>query len=208
MTNFLKTTAIAAGVLVAASAANASIIDFTDSSSYSNGSITLTGASTMTGAAAGGWSGVAAPGAINLSETGPGPVGVLDGDNDGLGIGDDELTFPGESFTITFNNVVTIVGLYFLDHFAPEQVHLEIDGGAHNFTLLSFETFPGIGYSEFDGLAMTGTEFTFTVGSPNEIAEPDYALAAIDLAPIPLPAGILLLGGALAGLGLARRRSA
>lgn len=207
MKKFATSLAVAATVALGASAASASFIDFTDENAFGGG-IVQVNSTTLTGTAASGWTGVATGGDLTFAQPGPGEQGgLIDGENDGLGIGrgDDEITFGAESFTITFNSIVTIEALYFLDHFSPEEVHLAVDG-TDQAPFISTVPNPGVGFTSFDGLSLTGTVFTFTVGEPNEVGFPDYSLAAIDLAPIPLPAGVLLLGGALGALGVARRR--
>ncbi|MEM1232535.1 MAG: hypothetical protein AAGH70_00285 [Pseudomonadota bacterium] len=205
-----RATVLAAAAVFGGSIAHASAIDFTDASAYGV-SITQTSATTLTGTAAGGWTGATTGGPINLSEAGPGAQSAfVAGDNDGLGIGDDEISVdPTESFTISFNTTVTIAGLYFLDHYAPEEVHVSIDGGTPLAPFISTVSPPTPGYTEFENLSLTGQTFTFTVGEPNQTgAVADYALAGIDIAAIPLPAGLLLLGGALGMLGATRRRKA
>ena len=202
MKRFLSACTIALGTFAFGTMASASIIDFTNAATYS-----IDTATTASGDQGGGWTAVAVGGPINISEAGPGTQGPLLGANDGLGIGerDDEISLM-ESFTITFNDAVTIVGLFFLDHFEPETALVSVDGGA-NVSFASIVPRPGIGFTSF-ATSLTGTSFTFTVDIPNEIGVADYALAGIDLAPIPLPAGLLLLGGALGALGVARRRKA
>ena len=67
----------------------------------------------------------------------------------------------------------------------------------------------GNGWAVADDLEMVGTSFVFTVDGVNDLAGvADGALARLEIAPVPLPAGILLLGGALGGLALTRRRKA
>jgi hypothetical protein len=44
--------------------------------------------------------------------------------------------------------------------------------------------------------------FTFTAENSNDLeGDPDFALAGLEIAPIPLPAGTLPLGTAILGLG-------
>ena len=210
MKQLLQTAMFAATASICGTLAGASAIDFTDAEAYGD-TIIQTGPTTLTGTVTGvGWTGVTAPGAINVSENGPGPQGpFVTGDNDGLGIGDDEISFdPSESFTLTFETQVGIVGLYFLDHFEEEEVHVSVDEGDVALVFSPGAALGTSGYTAFEDLALFGSKFVFTVGEPNEAgATADYSLAAIDLAPIPLPAGLLLLGGALGMLGVARRRS-
>ena len=202
--NVIKTTAVAAAVTLVAGVANAALIDFTNAGAYGNGNLVISPANVITGTAAGGFTAVGTGGSFNISEAGPGAVGPLAGDNDGLGINDDEITNPNQSLTITFNQTVTLTNLYFLDHFAPEVVTVT-NGTSESFASTIVYGPGGIGFTSW-ATSLTGTTFTFTVENANEIGRPDFALAGIQTAPIPLPAGVVLLGGALAGLGLARRR--
>ena len=142
--------------------------------------------------------------------------------NDGIGITDDELTTDAgasifESLTLTFSQSVRITGLHFLDLFLPpspssadtgEGAAVAWDSSSMTFFATEISGMNG-GY-HFEDTLDTGiytTALTFTVDPGNDAQGfADYSLAAIDVAPIPLPAGGLLLLGALGGLGIARRR--
>ena len=140
-------------------------------------------------------------------------------ENDGIGIGagrgtsPDEIAFA-ELLTITFDSAVKLTGAYFLDLFeaqggdSEEVAIITGDGVAGELTFDAFQVYPGTGYAEgtFEN-ALFGTVFTFTAAPTNDgVAEPDYALAGLQIAPIPLPAGALLLGTGLAAFGAAKRR--
>lgn len=206
--------AAVAGALIGlggVSAADATVIDFTDKSVVSG----ISG-NTLVG---NGWVLTGSPSSLNLVNggQGPGPIGPLLGQTDGIGIQDDEITYPRESLTLTFKHAVKVTGLFFLDLFygaaGIESACLAVDGAAvgcgfaQQFNPGAGNTNPG--YAEFTGLSFIGKVFTFTVGSGNDLFgndKPDYALAGVDVAPVPLPAGVLLLGSALAGIAAARRR--
>ena len=209
----LKGILMASAFCVGATAANAALIDFTDYGDY-----VITPANVASGAGVGAgvtWT-LTGSGPLNNSEAGPGPIGPLAGQNDGIGIIDDEISSGkkgSETANLTFSQSVTVVGLYFLDLFRAnkgsvyEQAAVSVDGGPAILfkALVPFSN--GIGYAAYTGLSLTGTSFVFSELGNDNVGVGDYALAGVEIAPIPLPAGILLLGGALLGLGaLGRRR--
>ena len=130
-----KSLALAVGFVVGASAANASLVDFTDPSTY-----TISPANTATGMAGTASWALVGNGSLNNNEVGPGPVGPLAGIKDGIGIGDDEIstaTFTQEVATMTFAYNVKVTGLYFLDLFFSnstpttyEVASVSVDGSA------------------------------------------------------------------------------
>lgn len=197
----LKAAALAFG-LAAAPAAQAALLDFTDPTSFTVSGDTITGS--------GFTSLVATGGNFNISEAGPGPTGALVGITDGLGIGDDEISFPREALTLTFASEVTLTALYLLDFFLGEE--MTISNGTDTVTFLAVAT-DQIGFFN-GGLGLAGTIFTFTPGSPDDNPRGgvgDFALGGLSfhkgiLQVIPLPAGVLLLGAALGGLAILRRR--
>lgn len=212
MKTSLKAFAAAAFVCAGwASSANAALIDFTDKSVVAG----ISG-NTLTG---NGWTLTASPSNLNLVNGGqaPGSIGPLAGQTDGLGIKDDEISFPSESITISFKATVRMSAVYFLDLFfgaaGTEYALLAVDGVASgSFAASQFNPGQGNtnpGYGAFGGLDLVGKNFTFSVGRTNDLGgndKPDYALAGVDVAPVPLPAGALLLGSALAGFAVMRRR--
>lgn len=155
--------------------------------------------------------------ALNTSSTGPGAVGPLAGDNDGVGVITDEITFGTDYVTITFAEEVTLIGAYFLDLYnkttTREVANISVGGSVGNVdaTLSGYSVKNGgvgeSGYGELLGLSLRGTQFTFFAGDTNDdFGTPDFALAGLDIAPVPLPAGMLLLPTAIGGLMVARRR--
>ncbi|MFN0116088.1 MAG: VPLPA-CTERM sorting domain-containing protein [Paracoccaceae bacterium] len=192
--------------------ANAALIDFTSKSVVAG----ISG-NTLTG---NGWVLTGSPSNLNLvnGPQPPGPIGPLAGQTDGLGIKDDEVTYPGESITITFTKTMRLSAVYFLDLFfgraGTEFALLAVDGSAAgSFAATQYNPGRGntnSGYGAYTGLNFVGKAFTFSVAPTNDllnrIDKPDYALAGIDVAPVPLPAGALLLGSALAGFAMLRRR--
>jgi hypothetical protein len=205
-------------LVVGAVSASAAVIDFTDN-----------GVSTGPGTEGGGWTLTGSPVFPNTDEVGPGAVGGLVGDNDGLGIRNDEITGP-QYVTITFNKVVTLTGFKVLDLYISNQ-----NSDNYETALVSIGSVPdtpadaslaaaeivggGFGLPGYGSqtTSLKGTSFTFFVGPANpgvgsggtgndDVAQRDYALAAVEISAVPLPAGMVLFGTALGGLGLMRRR--
>lgn len=202
------------GLIVAAvtsvSASAATLIDFTDTTIWTDGSATdSVFGSTVSLSAVGG--------PITINE--PGPAGVVDGGlglafgGDGLGVGDDEITNPTQSITVSFSGLgLRVIGLAFLDLFIAkdaselEVAEVEFDDG----TILTFDAVSvgngGFAFYMLPAPKLT-TSLTFTASSTNDQrANPDFALAAIQVAPIPLPAAGWLFVSALAGMGLLSRQ--
>jgi len=199
---------------VAASAANAYVIDFTDASTGTSGSL-FQGSVT--------WQ-MTASGILNNSQAFDGtstPSGTgLSFQTDGYGVGlhDDEITtspMRQEWIEITFSAPVLINAIYFLDLFvSPDQSSYEVgqasvNGGSPLISLAATDIAgtgaPGFVAATFAPIYATVIRFTM-LSSNDSFGYADGALAGIGIAPVPVPAaGILLLGG-LAGLGAVRRR--
>lgn len=220
MTKFLRlASAASVALMLGASSGAAAIIDFTNDA-----------VSTGPGTEGGGWVLTGNPVAPNTNEAGPGAVGPLVGDNDGLGIKNDEISGDNQFITITFNETVKLTGLFFLDLYISAtngdnyETALVSKGAAPaasaNASVVAQEVNdpdgvnPGFAYQ---AVSLTGTQFTFSVGLANpglgfggtgndDSGQRDYALAGIEISAVPLPAGMLLFGSALGGLGLMRRR--
>jgi hypothetical protein len=213
MMGILRTGLAAAALCtLGAGGALASTIDFTDVRSYTAGAGSATG--TIDGI---GWT--LTPNGGSLTYTNydgtSAPVGSLAFENDGVGIGDDEVDYRSESLTLTFASSVLLSGLNFLDLFGFESVRVLADG---NFltevaaTAGAFDNSQG-GYVAAALQAIQVTTLTFMAGPNNDIGplgfgNPDFALAGVTVSPVPLPAGGLLLLSALGGLVIARRRKA
>jgi len=202
-----------AAVLGSAGMASAALLDFTDNSVGLVGSIGGVGY-TVTGVPAD------PSQAVDTDVSNCAICGPLAVENDGLGIGDDEVTTGNagqEYITITFDEAVKLTGVYWLDLFRdPNSGDREVGNisrgsvpGApsDHSTLAVFNVTKGFGFREDLSVDLNGTSFTFFVGSTNDAAgRADAALAGITIAAVPLPAGLLLLGTALGGFGIMRRR--
>jgi hypothetical protein len=226
--------ALAAGLLVLAPAANAAIqsIDFTNAkpwggvqgqTSFSSGGVTVSSQGN------GGTLTFNAIGASNDPSTGLEPCGVYACDGDGIGIGDDEVSWKTSGFDqlleVRFDKAVTVTEISFLDLF-NESTGREIafwyyngDASAKSNLMapLTNDSWPATnGFAAATGLNKTDvTSITFLVDcAGNSCAANDYALAGIktvgpdaDVSEVPLPAAAWLFGSGLIGLaGIARRR--
>ena len=149
------------------------------------------------------------------------PAGLA-GQFDGVGVGDDEVSdtvATGETLIVTFDSAVRVHGLSFLDLFIDPQANpADNEAAIVDFTNGSaLKTFNGV--EEPDGspgfLAVTFAPETTSklilsasVGNDGR-GDGDFALAAIDVKPVPLPAAAWMLISAVAGMGfLARKRRA
>lgn len=214
--------AAAAGLLMGGTmAAQAALIDFTAPPFTGTGSvlngITFTVAPNV--------------GALSFNtgaDEAPGPVGPLAGLGDGIGVvtgrsqAADEIDNgpPVEYVTVRFSRPITLRTIYALDLFIAETEDdsesffvFEGEGlggpllGSFNATERINSLIPGTGFGTFEA-GFRGSAFTFEAGLGNDrVGVGDFALAGLEVAPIPLPASVLLLGAALGGLGLARRRA-
>ncbi len=137
--------------------------------------------------------------------------------NDGIGIGDDEIDF-GQTLMMDFDRLVRVTRVFFLDLFeAPDGTSHEAPivasdaSGNVDVDLSTLQKFgdmaPGWTTGTF-GSPFVGRTFSFTAAASNDgMGSPDYALAGIEfeVVPAPLPAAAVLFGTALMGLGALAR---
>lgn len=227
MTQKLKLLGLIAGMtFVGAMTASAAVIDFTALPSTASGTLLPSIAGTTAGL---GWGVVSDPaGKLTLrnydgGKTGGVPTPAFNGsplafNNDGIGVTDDEITSTVrkvESVTVTFSRAVRVTGFYFLDLFLATDVRnneyalIADQDGMNIATENAIEPFgkPAAGYkfAKYRGDKVSALTFTAGLGN-DEVGSADYALAGIKFAPIPLPAGGLLLLSGMGALAAARRR--
>jgi hypothetical protein len=214
MTQKFHILTLAAFVTMAgAMGAAAATIDFTDEGSYTISDDLATGTTDGIG-----WTLDSNPADSRLRYTqefdgDAAPVTPLALENDGIGVSlrlpDDEVSFPSESLTMTFDATANVTGFYFLDLFGDETVDIYDENNVllTTVTAASADGDNSVGGYTYWAFDASVTSLTFVPGPLNDsVGRPDYALAGVDLAAVPVPAAGLLLLTALAGLGLARRR--
>jgi len=172
-------------------------------------------------------------GAVNFNEAYDGSLdspcqgfgGPLMCDNDGVGIGNDEITglsiSSGQTLSLVFDTEVYISSFDFLDLYlnpdpqkGGEQASISIDGVIY--TVDATGVSGDGGYANLDLLSLGGPilgqtiEFTAFLGDLlQDDRDNDYAFAAISVSAVPIPAAAWLFGTALVGLiGFSKRRKA
>lgn len=199
--------------------ASALIVDFTDSGAYGPGNSAAELSETY-GLADGPVTVSLLPNDGSLSFTAfDGNASVnsnLAFDYDGIGIGDDEITNNNgaqEAVTVNFSRTVKILGFYFLDLYAAvgiadaEVAEVYRDGALVGlFTAdLLFQQLGGYKHAIINPILADSLVFRAATGNDN-VGLADYALAGIDIAPVPIPAALPLFLTGLAGLGYLGRR--
>jgi len=201
----------AAAFVMSGAAASATTLDFTgDDYTFAAGAATGTFFTDRT------WTVTSSP-AGSLTRTpydgASGATGGLDEIYDGFGVVDDEVSEGDvEYIHIEFSKITRVTGLHFLDLFVPETALVwfgKTATGAADAMIAGVESFPGTGYlfADISSLNFVGKYLTFGV-KPSPDNDPagvaDYAVAGIEVVPLPA-AGWLLLGG-IGGLVAMKRR--
>lgn len=162
-----------------------------------------------------------------LTPSGGGTLACI---KDGAGIDNDEVTGKvsgGQTLKLEFATDVVISGFHFLDLYVNpadrnldpddqrrERATVSIDGDIHSIGAAEFGGQGGHAYLDLLSLAtpVVGRTILFTANPDSKFWDDhdnDYAFAAIEVSPVPLPAAVWLFGSALIGLaGLGRRRQA
>jgi hypothetical protein len=203
-------------LLASAVSASAATIDFTSNSLVPFTDVTGTGFSGSTGGIS--YTLVGAPteavfGGLNVPLLAQAELDAVDlaGDFDGIGIDNDEVGGL-EFLTLTFSREVRITDAFFLDLYrSADLLTVEVatitslTGGSDSFE--GYNVFNTVGGFGAFTTSLVGTTFTiFQSGGNDNVGIGDFALAGLNVSAVPLPAGVLLLGTALGGLGIARRR--
>ncbi|GMR16443.1 MAG: hypothetical protein BMS9Abin31_0778 [Gammaproteobacteria bacterium] len=193
--------------------AQAMLIDFTDKSWEA-----AINAGTGTSATIGNVTLTANTGSLTFNRNDSGgckngqPTNGLQCDGDGIGINNDEITQGGsQQITVSFSEAVNINNILLLDLFANETGY-ELDWSKRTGEIAVID---GLFYSGPNPLAggyyatgITGQGITSIVFSGYLDRFSDYALAGIDISPVPIPGAAILFGSALLGFfGFKRRRT-
>ena len=141
------------------------------------------------------------------------PSGTLECDRDGVGIRNDEITM-GQTLNLIFDTAVRITSIEFLDLYEgryAEEVTETIDGSISRNVSATESSGVG-GYANLGFLALVGAGQNIAFTARNFYGDDgnnDYALAAITISAVPVPAAVWLFGTALVGLvGFTKRRKA
>jgi hypothetical protein len=219
----LRTINLALGALLASSfglgSAQATTIDLTNSADWSgaNGTSSFVSPTTFDGLSVT-VSAVGGSITFNAADAHAACSGVtgLACQGDGLGIGDDEITFGQEVLTVAFSTPVRLLGLEFLDLFQGGASFVDLLSEMLLFTLFGdFGSIDGslagsaldtLGYGTI-ALDVEGvTSIAFYSRSPLSAPNTDFALAAVDLVVTPEPGSLALVAIGLLAAG-ARVRS-
>jgi len=137
---------------------------------------------------------------------------ILECKGDGIGIRNDEITQGGyQEITVSFQEAVNITNIYLLDLFFSDngntgnnEIALIDSNNNQSYIFTATEWVTG----GFYATGFTGQNISSIIFSANNDGFSDYAIAGIDISPVPIPGAAILFGSALLGFfGFKRRRA-
>ncbi|MDH5369081.1 MAG: hypothetical protein OEW99_03595 [Gammaproteobacteria bacterium] len=205
----LKQFSIMFAAFIFTASAQATLVDFTDSSwqtaiSVGSGNTATIGNITLTSTG----------GNLSFNGSSSEQAGCIAGqpgngltcDGDGIGIQNDEITqYSNQSITIDFATAVNVSNIFLLDLFGTERTgEIAVINGDNSYQALIDNS--GIGGFYATGYSAAGISSIILSGNLDSFS--DYALAAIEVSPVPIPGAAILFGSALLGFfGFKRRRN-
>jgi hypothetical protein len=137
--------------------------------------------------------------------------------NDGIGVGDDEVTYRTEWVLVTFSDIVDITSVHLFDMFGRND---DRQGNPAEIAKIKFfdEYSTQLALWELEGTAVPNTNSGYASYSAlvsgvksmrfftNEVSNSDFAIAAIEFVSVPEPSTIALLGAGLVAVGFVGRR--
>jgi hypothetical protein len=145
---------------------------------------------------------------------------LLECNNDGIGVGDDEVTYHSERVLVTFSELVNITAIHLFDLFGwnddgvgnlPETANVQFNRPSYSSTtwVLTGSDAPSTpgaittGYATRSGLITGVKSIEFFAGLPRNS---DFAIAGIEFVSVPEPGTLARLGAGLAAAGFFGRR--